>query len=226
MSRALWKLNELEYFEAPGVSLLVFHNRPYGRKQSGLEIIQHGERIATNGGLRLPDSARCEAHREADQARGQVSVILRYPRSEVEGVLHLHPEGRSLRVTLDLARPIPEKVAGRAAFEDLRFKPLSIEEFPGLELHLSILSPAEPIHFNSEQELLAQLQPKLDGLILRLGHHRATFLPSVWDTLPEPEQFLAHLKQKAGLAPDFWSDRMEFERYGTDSFGETESGGA
>ena len=121
MSRALWKLNELEYFEAPGVSLLVFHNRPYGRKQSGLEIIQHGERIATNGGLRLPDSARCEAHREVDRARGQVSVTLRYPRSEVEGVLHLHPEGRSLRVTLDLARPIPEKVAGRAAFEILLF---------------------------------------------------------------------------------------------------------
>jgi AmmeMemoRadiSam system protein A len=131
--------------------------------------------------------------------------------------------------TLEPREPLVVDVAEHAyaaAFEDPRFKPLSVEEFLGLELHVSILSPAEPIHFNSEQELLAQLRPKLDGLILRLGHHRATFLPSVWDTLSKPEQFLAHLKQKAGLAPDFWSDRMEFERYGTDSFGEAESGSA
>lgn len=121
MSHAFWKLNELEYFEAPGVSLLVFHNQPYGRKQSGLEIIQHGERIATNGGLRLPDSARCEAHRQVDRARGQVSVFLKYPESEVEGVLHLCPDNRSLRLTLNLARPVPEKCAGRAAFELLLF---------------------------------------------------------------------------------------------------------
>jgi AmmeMemoRadiSam system protein A len=131
--------------------------------------------------------------------------------------------------TLEAREPLVIDVAEHsyaAAFEDPRFEPLSIDEFPELEVHISILSPAEPIRFDSEKDLLAQLQPGIDGLILRLGHRRATFLPSVWESLREPGQFLAHLKQKAGLAPDSWSDRMEFERYGTDSFGETESGSA
>ncbi|MCP5157835.1 MAG: AmmeMemoRadiSam system protein A [Gammaproteobacteria bacterium] len=107
-----------------------------------------------------------------------------------------------------------------AAFEDPRFPKLHAEEFPKLEIHLSVLSPPEPLSFRSEQELLAQLQPGVDGLILHFRQHRATFLPSVWEQLADPPVFLAHLKQKAGLSPDFWSLELQAERYTTESFGD------
>jgi AMMECR1 domain-containing protein len=67
--------------------------------------------------------------------------------------------------------------------------------------------------FSSEQDLLSQLQAHIDGLILQEGFRRGTFLPSVWEQLPEPEQFLRHLKQKAGLPPDYWSDSIKVSRY-------------
>jgi len=74
-----------------------------------------------------------------------------------------------------------------------------------------------PIIFSSEQDLISQLQPNIDGLILVEGPRRGTFLPSVWEQLPEPKQFLRHLKQKAGLAPDYWSDTIKVYRYQTES---------
>jgi AMMECR1 domain-containing protein len=76
--------------------------------------------------------------------------------------------------------------------------------------------------FSSEQELLAQLRPGVDGLILHFGHHHGTFLPSVWEQLPDPPIFLAHLKQKAGLPVDFWSPELRVERYTTEYFGDTD----
>jgi AmmeMemoRadiSam system protein A len=109
-----------------------------------------------------------------------------------------------------------------AAFEDPRFAPLRKEELPLLEVHLSILSPPEPIHASSEDDLLKQLRPGIDGLVLRFGERRATFLPSVWEDIRDPYVFLAQLKQKAGLPLDFWSDEMKTERYTTESFGDSE----
>ena len=92
--------------------------------------------------------------------------------------------------TLEARSPLVKDVADHAfaaAFEDPRFPPLRSEEFPHLDIHISVLSPAEPLHFQSEDELLAQLRPGVDGLILRLGQQRrATFLPSVWETLGNP----------------------------------------
>ena len=76
--------------------------------------------------------------------------------------------------------------------------------------------------FSSEEDVLRQLRPGIDGLILEEGEiHRGTFLPSVWDSLPEPRQFLHQLKLKAGLAPDYWSDTLRILRYTTESFGES-----
>ena len=100
-----------------------------------------------------------------------------------------------------------------AAFEDPRFMPLSEDEFPTLVIHISILSKSEPISFISEQDLISQLRPGIDGLILSDVGHRGTFLPSVWDELPEPEMFLRHLKLKAGLSSDYWSEALRVERY-------------
>jgi AmmeMemoRadiSam system protein A len=124
-----------------------------------------------------------------------------------------------LEARLPLVKDVAEH-AFAAAFEDPRFPPLGQAEFSDLELHISVLSPSEPIHFRSEEDLLAQLRPNVDGLILRLGQRRATFLPSVWESLSEPFLFVTQLKQKAGLPLDFWSDELQFERYITESFGD------
>lgn len=116
-------------------------------------------------------------------------------------------------------RPLAEDIAENAfcaAFKDPRFPPLQAAELEGLEIHLSILTPAEPMAFGSEQDLLAQLQPGIDGLILEDGPFHGTFLPSVWEQLPTPKQFLRNLKQKAGLPPDYWSDNIRIYRYRTE----------
>lgn len=118
--------------------------------------------------------------------------------------------------TLYAVRPLAVDIAENAfsaAFRDPRFPPLEAHELSDLDIHLSILTPAEPMSFTSEQDLLRQLQAGTDGLILTEGFRRGTFLPSVWESLPEPEQFLRYLKQKAGLSPDYWSDTLKVYRY-------------
>ncbi|OGT19968.1 MAG: AMMECR1 domain-containing protein [Gammaproteobacteria bacterium RBG_16_57_12] len=103
-----------------------------------------------------------------------------------------------------------------AAFNDPRFPPLGPIEHNRISLHISVLSSPQPLPCASERELLAKLHPGADGLILEEGHRRATFLPAVWESLPDPEDFLKHLKSKAGLPADFWSDSLRFYRYHTE----------
>lgn len=122
---------------------------------------------------------------------------------------------------LEAIRPLVVDVAENAfsaAFRDPRFPPLTRSEWLGLDMHISILSPAEVMHFQSEQDLLKQLKPGIDGLILQDGYHRGTFLPSVWEQIPAAEPFLTHLKQKAGLPADYWSDTLKISRYTTETF--------
>jgi len=118
--------------------------------------------------------------------------------------------------SLEAWRPLADDVrenACSAAFRDPRFPPLSADELAEIRVEVSLLTPAEPMHFADESDALRQLRPGVDGLILSHGSHRATFLPQVWEQLPEPAVFLAHLKQKAGLRPDFWSDDIALSRY-------------
>lgn len=120
---------------------------------------------------------------------------------------------------LNAVRPLIEDVAENAfsaAFKDPRFPPVNASELNDLEVHISILSPAVPMTFSSEADLIQQLVPNKDGLILQDGARRGTFLPSVWAQLPDPVQFLRHLKQKAGLPPDYWSDTVKIQRYYTE----------
>jgi uncharacterized protein len=136
--------------------------------------------------------------------------------------LHSRHQLRGCIGVLKAVRPLAEDVvenAFSAAFKDSRFPSLSINEFKDLEIHLSILTSAEPISFVTEQDLITQLQPGVDGLILEEGYRRGTFLPSVWETLPKPEQFLWHLKQKAGLPAEYWSDTLQIYRYRTEMIG-------
>ena len=122
---------------------------------------------------------------------------------------------------LEASKPLVQDIsenAFAAAFRDPRFPPLSANELSDLDIHISILTPAEAMQFASEADLIRQLQPHVDGLILQEGHRRGTFLPSVWEQLPEPEQFFRHLKQKAGLPSGYWSDSLKVYRYSTEMF--------
>ena len=109
------------------------------------------------------------------------------------------------------------KNAYAAAFSDPRFAPLTTEEFARLRAHISVLGPCQPITFTCEEDLLQQLRPGIDGVILEEGACRATYLPSVWKVLPDPSEFLEQLKLKAGLPKDYWSASMTVKRYTTES---------
>jgi len=76
-----------------------------------------------------------------------------------------------------------------------------------------VLSPPEEMAFSSEEDLLEQIRPGIDGLILQEGFRKGTFLPSVWEQLPETAAFFEHLKLKAGLSPGYWSDTLRVFRY-------------
>jgi len=124
--------------------------------------------------------------------------------------------------TLNAQRPLVEDVVyntWHAATDDPRFEPLGADELPNLHVSISILSPPQAFSVISEQELREQLRPGRDGLIIEDGYHRATFLPSVWQQLPDPVDFVTHLKLKAGLSPDHWSASLKLQRYTSFEFG-------
>jgi len=100
-----------------------------------------------------------------------------------------------------------------AALEDPRFEPVTADETKSLTISISILTPPEPMQIQGEADLLRQLRPGVDGLIIGEGRRRATFLPSVWDELPDPAEFVQHLKRKAGWSARYWSDAITASRY-------------
>jgi hypothetical protein len=109
--------------------------------------------------------------------------------------------------------------AYKAAFSDPRFPPLTMAELDRIEVSVSILSTPRPLTFSDESDLVRQVRPDQDGLILDDLGRRGLFLPSVWSSIPHAETFIRHLKQKAGLPSDHWSDTIKVTRYTTESFG-------
>jgi len=123
--------------------------------------------------------------------------------------------------TLDVRSSLVESIADNAyaaAFSDPRFPALGAAEVNDLNLEVSVLGPLEPIAVTTEQALLDQLIPGEAGWVLQDNGHRGTFLPSVWESLREPADFLRHLKMKAGLTPDYWSETLQIWCYTTESF--------
>jgi AmmeMemoRadiSam system protein A len=112
--------------------------------------------------------------------------------------------------------------AFRAAFRDPRFEPVRKRELDAIRLEVSVLSPLESLPVSDEADLLSRLRPGSDGLVIIADGRHATFLPTVWEMLPDPRRFLAALKAKCGLAEDYWSERLEFRRYRTTSYAELE----
>ena len=118
--------------------------------------------------------------------------------------------------SLQAHRPLDQDVranAVAAAFSDPRFPPLTLAELPRTRVEVSLLTAPQPMKFTDEADALRQLRPHVDGVILIAGQRRGTFLPQVWEQLPEPRMFMAHLKQKAGLPADFWSSEVQLQRY-------------
>lgn len=130
--------------------------------------------------------------------------------------LQINQQLRGCIGTLAAYRPLVEDVvenAFAAAFRDPRFAPLQIHEYDQLHYHISVLTSPRAMSFTSEEDLLRQIQPGVDGLILEDLGRSGTFLPSVWEQLPGSSDFLRQLKIKAGLSPDHWSPSLRVEQY-------------
>lgn len=121
----------------------------------------------------------------------------------------------SIRAHLPLVEDVAKNAAG-AILHDPRCPTLRPSDVPDLEIHVSLLTPPRPMTFSSEEDLISQLRPGVDGLLLEEGFNRGTFLPVVWESLPDPRDFLAHLKTKAGLPQTYWSDTVRVSRYTTE----------
>ncbi len=118
--------------------------------------------------------------------------------------------------TLEAHRALMDDVkanAKAAAFKDTRFSPLTSDEFNTTQIELSLLSTMQAMNFTGEQDALNQLQTGIDGVVFEYGYQRSTFLPQVWEQLPDAKDFMAHLKHKAGLPADFWADDVKLSRY-------------
>jgi hypothetical protein len=125
--------------------------------------------------------------------------------------------------SLQAWRPLIDDVrdnARNAAFRDPRFSPLAADELPVTRVEVSLLTAPQPMSFASEADALVQLRPDIDGVIFSAGGRRATFLPQVWEQLPEPAAFMARLKQKAGLPAGYWGPDVRLERYSVDKWKE------
>jgi len=138
----------------------------------------------------------------------------------------LHKKGK-LRGCIGNIEPVKTLVQGVkenalfAAFKDSRFAPLTLDELPLIDIEISILSKPEKMVYQDYRELLSNLTPGKDGVILEKDHHQATFLPQVWEQLPKVEAFLNHLCMKAGLSANEWEKgKLILHTYQVQSFGE------
>lgn len=138
-----------------------------------------------------------------------------------------HQELRGCIGTLQAHRSLLLDVksnAHAAAFRDRRFSPLTEAELDATDIEISLLSAMQPLPFSDEHDALAQLQPGIDGVVFEFGRYRSTFLPQVWEQLPDATLFMAHLKHKAGLHPDFWAREVKLYRYTVSKWKEVDLG--
>jgi AmmeMemoRadiSam system protein B/AmmeMemoRadiSam system protein A len=118
--------------------------------------------------------------------------------------------------SLQAHRPLDQDVRANAlaaAFRDPRFPPLTQAELARTRVEVSLLTAPQPMTFSDEADALRRLRPNIDGIIFIAGQKRSTFLPQVWEQIPDPRTFMAHLKQKAGLPADYWSSEVQLQRY-------------
>jgi AmmeMemoRadiSam system protein A len=135
--------------------------------------------------------------------------------------LKLDGELRGCIGSIDARRALGDDVAHNAhaaAYRDPRFPPVSALERARLAIEVSVLSERILFEAHDEAQAVATLRPGVDGVYLEYGTAGATFLPQVWESLPDPIAFLAELKRKAGLPPTFWHNDIKLWRYGVEKF--------
>ena len=170
-------------------------------------------------------------------ARASISSALGRVQQADEQAVWLHEQGacfvtltqqgelRGCIGTLEAHRSLLQDVkanAHAAAFRDPRFAPLSTAELDQTEVEISLLSAMQPLQFSGERDALTQLKPGVHGVVFEYGRHRSTFLPQVWEQLPNVVEFMAHLKYKAGLPPDFWAEEIRLSWYTVSKWKESE----
>ena len=149
------------------------------------------------------------------------SLVLKEKRG-IFVTLHKKGDLRGCIGNIDPTKPILQGVmdnARQAAFNDSRFSPLSYEELKDTLIEVSILTRPEKLDYTDAKDLIAKLQPGIDGVIIKKQYKSATFLPQVWEQLKDPEIFLSHLCHKAGLPRDEWkSSDLNVLAYQVQSF--------
>ncbi|MBL8446340.1 MAG: AmmeMemoRadiSam system protein A [Zoogloeaceae bacterium] len=186
-------------------------------KGSPLSAIDAPPRAETELGALLLAHARAAISRELGQA---VALPSEDPRLAQRGAtfvtLTRDGELRGCIGSLNARRTLGDDVADNAlgaAFRDPRFPPVTAAEWPHLQVEVSLLSDPEFLEVKTESEALGRLRPGIDGVIFFNGCRKATFLPQVWAQLPDPREFLAALKRKAGMAGDFWGPNVMLATY-------------
>jgi AmmeMemoRadiSam system protein A len=167
-------------------------------------------RVATNGSL--PEvSAKDMTPKLAGTKACFVTLT---ENGELRGCIgHILPQEALYQAVVDNAR--------NAATRDPRFQPVRPDEVNKIKIEISVLTEPQPLHFSSPEDLLNKLQPGEDGVVLQIGSRGATFLPQVWEQLPDKVDFLNHLAQKAGCAPDDWRGRnVSVSIYHVEAFAE------
>jgi len=141
--------------------------------------------------------------------------------------LHLKNNLRGCIGSLEGTEPLRDNIANNArnaAFHDPRFPPLGRNELPEVDIEISVLTSPQALEYTSAQDLVSKLRPKVDGVILKKGMAQSTFLPQVWEQLPQPEAFLSNLCLKAGLPAEAWRQGdIQIFIYQVQSFAEKEA---
>lgn len=162
--------------------------------------------------------ARASIHDALGKSYGKVAESFPYLHEKGASFVTLTQYGqlRGCIGTLEAHRPLLIDVkanAKAAAFNDPRFAPLTEDELGDTKIEISLLSAMQAMTFYGEHDALNQLQPGIDGVVFEFGRHRSTFLPQVWEQLPDAATFMGHLKHKAGLHPTFWDNAVRLYRY-------------
>jgi AmmeMemoRadiSam system protein A len=150
------------------------------------------------------------------------------PRLRMQGAsfvtLTVHGDLRGCIGALEPYQPLAEDVrehAVAAALNDFRFPPVGPGELSDIHIEVSRLTMPEPLAYTSSEDLLVKLRPGIDGVLLRYGSRRATFLPQVWEKVPDPAEFLDHLCMKMGASPGLWREKeLQVSIYQVEEFHE------
>jgi len=182
-----------------------------GEKQTLLRLAREAMELAVLG-KKLPplDVQSLPPHLREDGA-SFVTLTIDHELRGCIGTLEAHQS---------LAEDVREHAIA-AAFEDPRFPPVDDTELNKIKLEVSYLTAPHLLEYSSSEDLLKKLRPNVDGVILKNGYRRATFLPQVWEKIPRPADFLDHLCRKMGARPDLWqSTKLQVYIYQVEEFHE------